>query len=190
MSYLACFTWAYHRLADCCLMTPSALVSKLAKACLEVLADMWAVIVSQSDIKWVWSISESLGLSEIRLLLLNSTLTQLNSKLDNWTTGWKTQHDKVYNFTVDCPSFANFLLQLHAFNDFLGHHHHWMEWLGETIEINGFLMVLRSGNHWFHWFTMVVHHWSNDGMVAYHRQSLNPGNHCDQSLPSGDMALC
>ena len=33
-------------------------------------------------------------------------------------------------------------------------------------------MVLGSGNHWFRWFSMVVHHWSNDGMVTYHRRSL------------------
>ena len=26
--------------------------------------------------------------------------------------------------------------------------------------------------HWFQWFVMVVHHWSNNGMVAYHRRSL------------------
>ena len=25
--------------------------------------------------------------------------------------------------------------------------------------------------HWFQWFVMVVHHWFNDGMVAYHRRS-------------------
>ena len=78
----------------------------------------------------------------------------------------------VHNLTVDCLTFAHFLLPSHTFNDFLGHHHHWMEWLGATIDINGFSMVLRSGNHWFQWFTMVFHHWSNDGMVAYHRWSL------------------
>ena len=78
----------------------------------------------------------------------------------------------IHNFTVDCLTFAHFLLPSHTFNDFLGHHHHWMEWLGATIDINGFSMVLRSGNHWFQWFTMVFHHWSNDGMVAYHRWSL------------------
>ena len=33
-----------------------------------------------------------------------------------------------------------------------------MEWLGETIGINGFLMV--------------VDNWSNDGMVKHHRTSL------------------
>ena len=27
-------------------------------------------------------------------------------------------------------------------------------------------MVLGSGNHWFQWFSMVVHNWSNDGIVA------------------------
>ena len=80
----------------------------------------------------------------------------------------------VHNLTVDCLTFAHFLLPSHTFNDFLGHHHHWMEWLGATIDINGFSMVLRSGNHWFQWFTMVFHHWSNDGMVAYHRWSLYP----------------
>ena len=79
----------------------------------------------------------------------------------------------VHNLTVDCLTFAHFLLPSHTFNDFLGHHHHWMEWLGATIDINGFSMVLRSGNHWFQWFTMVFHHWSNDGMVAHHRWSLS-----------------
>ena len=33
-------------------------------------------------------------------------------------------------------------------------------------------MVLGPCNHWFRWFTMVVHHWSDDGMVTYHRWSL------------------
>ena len=64
------------------------------------------------------------------------------------------------------------MLPSHTFNDFLGHHHHWMEWLGATIDIDGFSMVLRSGNHWFQWFTMVVHHRSNNGMVTNHRWSL------------------
>ena len=78
----------------------------------------------------------------------------------------------VHNLTVDCLTFAHFLLPSHTFNDFLGHHHHWMEWLGAAIDINGFSMVLMSGNHWFRWFTMVFHHCSKDGMVAYHRWSL------------------
>ena len=26
--------------------------------------------------------------------------------------------------------------------------------------------------HWFQWFMMVVHHWSNDGMVQYQCRSL------------------
>ena len=47
-----------------------------------------------------------------------------------------------------------------------------MEWFGATIGFNGFSMVLGSGNHWFRWFSMVVHHWSADGMVTYHRWSL------------------
>ena len=37
-------------------------------------------------------------------------------------------------------------------------HRHWVEWLGETIGINGFLMV--------------VDNWSDDGMVRHHRTSL------------------
>ena len=40
-----------------------------------------------------------------------------------------------------------------------------MEWLEATIEIDGFFMVLGSGNHWFQWLTMVIHHWSNDGIL-------------------------
>ena len=44
---------------------------------------------------------------------------------------------------------------LHTFNDFLGYHYHWMDWLGATININDFSMVLRLGNHWFQWFTML-----------------------------------
>ena len=30
-----------------------------------------------------------------------------------------------------------------------------MEWFRPTIEINGFSMVLGSGNHWKRWFSMV-----------------------------------
>ena len=30
-----------------------------------------------------------------------------------------------------------------------------MDWLGATININDFSMVLRLGNHWFQWFTML-----------------------------------
>ena len=30
-----------------------------------------------------------------------------------------------------------------------------------------------SGNHWFWWFLMVFHHWSNDGMSTYHHCHLN-----------------
>ena len=47
-----------------------------------------------------------------------------------------------------------------------------MEWFRPTIEINGFSMVLGSGNHWKRWISMVFHHWSKDGMVTYHRWSL------------------
>ena len=68
------------------------------------------------------------------------------------------------------------LLPLQNFNGFERHHHHWMEWLGATIGFNGFSMVLGSGNHWFRWFLMVVYHWSDDGMVTYHRWSLHQGH--------------
>ena len=34
--------------------------------------------------------------------------------------------------------------------------------------------------HWFQWFVMVVHHWFNDGMVAYHRRSLT---RLDRAVP-------
>ena len=78
----------------------------------------------------------------------------------------------VHVFTVGCLTFAQILLPLQTVNDFLWHHHHWMEWFRPTIEINGFSMVLGSGNHWKRWFSMVFHHWSNDGMVTYHRWSL------------------
>ena len=78
----------------------------------------------------------------------------------------------VHNFTVGCFTFARILLPLQSFNYFLGHHRHRMEWFWPTIEINGFSMVLGSDNHWKRWFSMVFHHWSNDGMVTYHRWSL------------------
>ena len=55
----------------------------------------------------------------------------------------------VHVFTVGCLTFAQILLPLQTVNDFLWHHHHRMEWLWATIEINGFSMVLRSENHWF-----------------------------------------
>ena len=65
------------------------------------------------------------------------------------------------------------LLPSPSFNGFQRHHHHWMEWFGATIGFNGFSVDLGSRNHWFRWLTMVVHHWSNDGMVTCHRRSLN-----------------
>ena len=68
--------------------------------------------------------------------------------------------------------FDHILLPLQSFNGFQRHHHRWMEWFGTTIGFNGFSMVFESANHWFRWFSMVVHHWSNDGMVTYHRWSL------------------
>ena len=80
----------------------------------------------------------------------------------------------VHVLTVGCLTFAQILLPSQSVNDFLWHHHHWMEWFRPTIEINGFSMVLGSCNHWKRWFSMVFHHWSNDGMVAYHRRSLGP----------------
>ena len=64
------------------------------------------------------------------------------------------------------------LLPLQSFNGFQRHHHRWMEWFGTTIGFNRFSMVFESANHWFRWFSMVVHHWSSDGMVTYHRWSL------------------
>ena len=54
-----------------------------------------------------------------------------------------------------------------------------------TIEWNGWGQPLGSMVfRWFwgkttigkYWFSMVVHHWSNDGMVMYHRRSLAPLN--------------
>ena len=41
-----------------------------------------------------------------------------------------------------------------------------------TIDINGFLLVLGSFNHWFQWFSMVRDHWWNDGMVSMDRYTL------------------
>ena len=61
----------------------------------------------------------------------------------------------IHVFTVGCLTFAQILLPLQTVNDFLWHHHHWMEWFWPTIEINGFSMVLGSGNHWKRRFSMV-----------------------------------
>ena len=83
----------------------------------------------------------------------------------------------LHVFTVGCSTFAQILLPLQTVNDLLWHHHHWMEWFRPTIQINGFSMVLGSDNHWKRWFSMVFHHWSNDGMVTYHRWSLHRSNH-------------
>ena len=44
-----------------------------------------------------------------------------------------------------------------------------MEWSEATIENDGFPMVLGQLTIGF---SMVGHHWSNDGMVTYHRRSL------------------
>ena len=48
-----------------------------------------------------------------------------------------------------------------------------IEWLEATIGNNGFPMVFGSCNHWQRWFSMAVHHWSDDGMVKYHRTGLS-----------------
>ena len=47
-----------------------------------------------------------------------------------------------------------------------------MEWSGATIENDGFSMVLGQPTIGNHGFSMVGHHWSNDGMVTYDRRSL------------------
>ena len=60
-----------------------------------------------------------------------------------------------------------------------------MEWLRSMVKINGFSMVLRTGNYRFQWFTKVVHHWSNDGMVAYHRRSLSTQKKCSVRIRGG-----
>ena len=45
-----------------------------------------------------------------------------------------------------------------------------IEWNGKgaTIGFNGFAIVSGSGNHWVQWFSMVVHYWSDGGMVTCH----------------------
>ena len=57
----------------------------------------------------------------------------------------------VHDFTLGCWTFARILLPLQSFINFLGHHHHWMEWFGLTIEINGF---------WWFWGLTTI---DNDG---------------------------
>ena len=49
-------------------------------------------------------------------------------------------------------------------------------------------MVLGSGNHWKQWFSMVFHHWSNNGMVTYHRWSLVLLFQLSKALP-GDLVF-
>ena len=65
------------------------------------------------------------------------------------------------------------LLPLTICNGFQRHHHHWMEWSEATIENDGFSMVLGQPTIGNDGFSMVGHHWSNDGMVTYHRWSLD-----------------
>ena len=95
----------------------------------------------------------------------NKWILQIISEFPGHFADWR-QNNKSLDFE------SHILLPLQNFNGFQRHHHHWMEWLGATIGFNGFFMVLGSGNHWFRWFSMVVHHWSDDGMVIYHRWSL------------------
>ena len=47
-----------------------------------------------------------------------------------------------------------------------------MEWSLATIENDGFWMVLGQPTIGKDGFSMVGHHWSNHGMVTYHRRSL------------------
>ena len=68
-------------------------------------------------------------------------------------------------FVVGCLTFARIWLPLRSFNDFLLHHHHWMEWFEPIIEINGFCFWQPLVTMFF----MVVHHPYNNGMVIFHR---------------------
>ena len=61
---------------------------------------------------------------------------------------------------------------LNFFNGFGGEYHHWMFFGTLTIANNGFSMVFGSPNYWFQWFSMVMDHWSNDGMVSMDRTGL------------------
>ena len=50
----------------------------------------------------------------------------------------------------------------------------------QTICFNVFSMVLRSFNHWFQWFSMVMDHWSNNAMVSMYCSPL----HCIETILS------
>ena len=65
-----------------------------------------------------------------------------------------------------------FILQSQFLYGFQSNHHFWMKWLEATIVFDGFAMVYWSPNHHARWFSMVVHHRSNDVMRLYHRSSL------------------
>ena len=57
-----------------------------------------------------------------------------------------------------------FILPSQFFDGFQSNHHHWMDWLGATIVFDGCRMVLGSPIILSRWFSMVVHHHSNDAM--------------------------
>ena len=98
---------------------------------------------------------------ERRLMNPHQNIQKFLSNFTNWRQN------------QNCLEFKGYiLLPLQSINDFQRYHHNWMEWFGATIGFNGFSMVLGSGNHWFRWFSMVLHHRFADGMVTYHRWSL------------------
>ena len=61
-----------------------------------------------------------------------------------------------------------------------------MEWSEATTENDGFSMVLGQPTIGYDGFSMVSHHWSNDGMVTYHRRSLDDDDDDDDD----DDLLC
>ena len=116
--------------------------------------------------RWFWPIKETKK-ARIHKILHSIKTQEYNRKARRGRNAFtSTELRIVHDFTVGCLTFARILLPLQSVNDFLWHHHHWIEWFRPTIEINGFLMVLGSDNHWQRWFSVVVHHWSNDGMAV------------------------
>ena len=69
-------------------------------------------------------------------------------------------------------NFNGFEETIEFFNGFGGQYHHLMFFGTLTIANNGFSMVFGSPNYWFQWFSMVMDHWSNDGMVSMDRTGL------------------
>ena len=100
--------------------------------------------------RWFWPIKKDLKKARYHKIFHFFKMQKYNDEERRGMKGFQFTSAElkiVHDFTPGCLTFTQILLPLQRFINFLGHHHHWMEWFWPTIEINGFSMVLGSRNH-------------------------------------------